>query len=162
MTERVKKYLSILELSYCRDAISFRHSEMDFLFYRNMELEIWKDIQGFEGHYQISNLGKVKSLKFGKERILKNRLNCCNYYSVMLSNGAAKRTDTNIHRLIALHFIPKPVGIKTEVNHKDNNRQNNSIENLEWITHAENIRHGKSFHNGKRPVFSLQDHISIK
>jgi len=159
MTERVKKYLSILELSYCSNAISFRHSEMDFLFYSKMEKEIFKDIKGFEGLYQISNLGNVKSFKGKEPRLLKPRLNCMGYYHVTLSNSTSAR-DHNIHRLIGLHFIPNPQN-KAEVNHIDGNRGNYNISNLEWMTHAENIKHGKHL-KGIKSKFTDQDIVSIQ
>lgn len=149
MLERVKKYLSVLELSHCRDAISFQHSKADFLFYNTMETEIWKEIKGFEGYYQISNLGEVKSVKrvvirsnkmklSVKERFMKQTL-CQGYYYVDLFKEG-KKTRSFIHRLIALHFIDNPQN-KPSINHINGIKNDNSISNLEWATQKDNIIH---------------------
>lgn len=110
--------------------------------------EIWKDIKGYEGLYQISNLGRVKSLArkkqgfkshyFTKERILKNS-KIGLYEGVRLYDGKTSKPVT-IHRLLAIHFIPKVKG-KNCVNHIDGNKLNNKLENLEWCTRAENNIH---------------------
>ncbi len=114
-----------------------------------MEEEIWKDIPGFEGIYQASTLGRIKSLerkikhwKGGysvlKESILSERKSK-GYVSVVLyKNGKNKNID--IHRLIAITFIPNP-NDKPEVNHKDFIKTNNRVSNLEWTTSEENIKH---------------------
>lgn len=91
----------------------------------------------------MSNLGNVKSLKYrrtGKERILKPRNNGCGYlYVVLCKNG--NRRLFKIHRLVAKAFIPNPKN-KREVNHKDENKTNNFVDNLEWVTSKENINYG--------------------
>ena len=103
-------------------------------------MEVWKDVQGYEGLYKVSNLGKVKRLfKSGKENVLSGRADKDGYIEVILSKNQKKKT-CRLHRLVALAFIPNPNG-KKEVNHKDKNKQNNSVDNLEWVTTAENIRH---------------------
>lgn len=112
--------------------------------------EIWRDIEGYEGHYQVSNLGRVKSLErymngrnggksLLKERILKPIKNNRGYLNVNLSKNR-KRKNANIHRLVAKAFIPNPDN-KPEVNHVDTNKKNNRADNLEWATTKENIRH---------------------
>jgi hypothetical protein len=113
--------------------------------------EEWKDIIGYEGYYQISNLGRVKFLerqvpRFSKiqilkEKIVKFHLAKRGYYVVDL-RVKSKRKTLNIHRLIAIHFIDNPLN-KKYVNHIDENKLNNSIENLEWVTNMENICHAK-------------------
>lgn len=117
--------------------------------------EIWKDIIGYEGYYQISNLGSVKSLerevnrKYNKavikESILKARLTDKNYYFVTLSINRIKKKKT-IHRLLAIHFIDNPMN-KEQVNHIDKNKLNNNLCNLEWVSCRENICHSNSFKN---------------
>lgn len=112
--------------------------------------EIWKDIKGYEGCYQISNTGKVKSLarmrlsKGGslapvKERILKLKTSKGGYLVVHLRNED-KQSHPSIHRLVAEAFIPNPDN-KPTVNHIDGNKQNNNVENLEWSTHSEQMNH---------------------
>lgn len=95
--------------------------------------EVWKDINGFEGVYQISNLGRLKSFKKeAKGKILSNTNKKGGYFSIILSKGD-KVKSTRIHRLVAEAFIPNPDKL-TQVHHKDGNKQNNHIENLEWIS----------------------------
>ena len=97
--------------------------------------EIWKNIEGYEGHYQISNLGRVKSLRrrinnakgffIRDELIMKQSLNLSGYYNLNLTKNAVSRNH-RIHRLVAIHFIQNN-GNKLEVNHKDGNKKNNHI-----------------------------------
>ena len=108
-------------------------------------LEIWKDIQGYEGRYQVSNLGNVKSLKnhLGESRELVRRLKTFSdgYVRVELHKKGSNPKTRYVHRLVAQAFIPQPQD-KKYVNHKDSNRSNNCVKNLEWCTHAENVQHG--------------------
>lgn len=111
--------------------------------------EIWLDIKNWEGMYQVSNLGRVRSLdrKVGharqpnriyKGKILKNVLNS-HYLNVSLSRNC-EWGPYNIHRLVAETFIPNPHN-KPQVNHKDGNKLNNYVSNLEWVTRSENSQH---------------------
>lgn len=102
--------------------------------------EIWKPVAECNGEYYVSSHGRVKSLKFGKERILKPSLSGNRYLSVDLWYLNKKRKVQNIHRLVALTFIPNPDN-KPEVNHIDGNKLNNHIDNLEWVTRRENVKH---------------------
>ena len=102
--------------------------------------EIWKDIKGYEGFYQISNLGRVKSLHYknvysNKEKVLRERDNQDGYVSVVL-----KGKKHYIHRLVAGAFVENPNQFK-EVNHIDGNKRNNNAINLEWCTRSQNIIH---------------------
>ena len=103
-------------------------------------IEEWKDIKGYEGLYQVSNLGRVKSLKFGKERILKTGVDRYGYISVNLYKNN-KRKLCKVHRLVAEAFIPN-LENKPEVNHLDEDKTNNMVSNLEWCTRNENVNHG--------------------
>ena len=105
-------------------------------------MEEWKDIKGYEGIYQISNKGRVKSLgnnKTKKEKILRPR-KINGYFSVRLCKKGEKPKEFNIHRLVAEHFIPNPDNLPV-VNHKDENKLNNNVENLEWCTVAYNVNY---------------------
>lgn len=113
--------------------------------------EIWKDIKGYEGLYQVSNFGRIKGMEkickscYGstsikKERILKNRINNKNgYYRVTLYKEDGKK-DFYVHRLVAETFIPN-IDNKPAINHKDGDKGNNNVDNLEWVTYKENTNH---------------------
>lgn len=99
--------------------------------------EVWKTIGDYKD-YQASNLGRIKSLKLGKERILKSGLSTGGYRVVIIHHNK-KRYAKKVHQLIAIAFLNHiPCGHKSVVNHKDFNRVNNNLNNLEIITHREN------------------------
>lgn len=116
--------------------------------------EIWKDIKGYEGLYQISNLGRVKNyerkvricrrgyegLRIHKERIMKPSINNRGYAFVSLCKDGKYKTKF-VHRMVAENFISNPNNYPC-VNHKDENPLNNSIDNLEWCTYAYNNAYG--------------------
>lgn len=108
------------------------------------ENEIWKDIDGYEGLYQISNYGQVKSLKDNhgnpREKILKFGKDRYGYLFVNLYIQGKKKFFL-IHKLVSNAFIPNPNNLKC-VNHKDENKENNVVDNLEWCTHQYNINYG--------------------
>lgn len=99
--------------------------------------ETWKDIKGYEGLYQVSNLGRVKGLK--RNKILKPGKDKDGYLYVTLYN-MYKLKGQKVHRLVAQTFILNPEN-KPQVNHIDGNKQNNIVNNLEWCTRLENIEH---------------------
>lgn len=102
--------------------------------------EQWRPVKGYEGLYEVSNLGRVKSLKYGKERILKPLKNRDGYLFVILYRNR-KRNGLKVHRLVAAAFIPNPEGFP-EVNHRDEDKTNNVVSNLEWCTHKYNSNFG--------------------
>ena len=106
----------------------------------NTQQEIWKAVADSNGEYHISSHGRVKSYKCGKERILKPSLIGNGYPAINIWQNTKKSKCRTIHKLVALAFIPKPDN-KTQVNHKDGNKLNNHIDNLEWVTQQENIQH---------------------
>lgn len=110
--------------------------------------EIWKDIAGYEGLYQVSNLGNVKSLNYNrtkKERILIPGKNNSGYLLVMLSKNGTRKTFT-IHRLAAQAFIENPKNLP-EVNHIDEDKTNNCVSNLEFCDRKYNNKYGT--HNAR-------------
>ena len=107
--------------------------------------EIWRDIEGFEGKYQVSNTGKVKSLNYrntGKEKILKGGDNGYGYLKVGLCKDGKEKT-CRINRLVAQAFIPNPDNLP-EVNHIDKCKTNNCVENLEWCTSQYNTEYSQA------------------
>ena len=105
--------------------------------------ETWKDIPGYEGLYQVSNTGKVKSMNYrhtGVPGIMTPRKNNSGYQLVTICN-AGKKYDCTVHRLVWETFVgPIPEGM--QINHKDENKSNNSLENLEIMTPKQNANYG--------------------
>lgn len=129
-------------------------------------METWRDIEGYEGLYQVSNEGRIKSLqreivykdgrkKILKEKILHNFLSDLGYCHVMLSkNGVPKRYK--VHRLVAKAFIPNPNNLPI-INHKDENPKNNSVENLEWCDQKYNVNYGTMIERGREKQLNRKD-----
>jgi len=123
------------------------------------DLEIWKDVDGYENYYRVSNNGKVLSVIKSKHIILKQRVTKYGYCAVNIRNEQNKR-NVSVHRIVAIAFIPNPEN-KREVNHKDGIKTNNSIENLEWVTRSENCYH--SYKTGLRiPTMSGVDRYNSR
>ena len=102
-------------------------------------IEVWKDIEGFDGKYQISSWGRVRSAR----GTLKTYENKKGYLKIGLyKNG--KYHKRRINRLVAQAFIPNPYDLP-QVNHIDGNKKNNSVTNLEWVTDSANKKHDKHF-----------------
>lgn len=127
-------------------------------------IEIWKDIKGFEGHYQVSNLGRVKSLsrymnhKSGglsllKERILKPATNRKGYKIVVLCLNC-KEYKFTVHRLVAKTFIPNPNNYPM-INHKDEDKTNNCVDNLEWCDNKYNQNYGTVVRKRVRDIIDV-------
>lgn len=130
-----------------------------------MEVEVWKDVVGFEAHYEVSNLGQVKRKKGlthyidGRiarfsETILKPTIDKKGYEKVYLSVGSKKHSK-RVHRIVAIAFIPNSEN-KAHVNHIDCDKRNNSVQNLEWMTNTENMRH--AFRSG---IYKERDKTTI-
>ena len=118
--------------------------------------EIWKPITGFEGRYEVSNLGRVRSLGivtrkktrwgtyaefYRKPHIMAPAYFSNGYLFVSLTKESKVTVCKQVHRLVAEAFIPNPNGYPI-VNHKDENKQNNRADNLEWCTHSYNLTYG--------------------
>lgn len=115
-------------------------------------MEIFKDIKGYEGYYQISNLGNVKSLKYNKNLILKKELSKGYYrFNLCLNN---KTKHFLAHRLVAINFIDNKLDLPC-VNHIDGNKLNNNSSNLEWCSHSENEIHSYKVLNKINPIRKL-------
>lgn len=109
-----------------------------------MTKEIWKPVVGYEGLYEVSNFGRVKALNYarrGKEEILKPILLKNGYYMVNLSKNNKKK-QCYVHRLAAQAFINNPDNMPC-INHRDEDRTNNRVDNLEWCSYGYNINYGK-------------------
>lgn len=145
-----------------------------------MKNEVWKDIKGYEGFYQISNLGNVKSLKrkvysgrkrtrWQYEKILSNNKTNGKGYKIVSLNKDSKSKNKYIHRLVAETFLENPNNYKY-INHKDENKSNNNVDNLEFCTAQYNstynnlhIRNGLKNRNNKysKKVLQLNDNDEI-
>lgn len=116
--------------------------------------EEWKEIKGFEGAYLVSNMGQVMSLlrpgTQHKEPVLRSLSLTHDGYVKIRLIGNGKDVTARIHRLVAEAFIPNPEGKET-VNHKDGNKQNNSVDNLEWADRHEQLQHAYA-NNLKKPM----------
>lgn len=118
--------------------------------------EEWKDIKDYEGLYQVSNYGRIKSFKYKKTRILKaSAISTERYFVLTLSKNNIKRYTT-VHRLVAQMFIPNPNNYSI-INHKDCNKHNNHANNLEWCTISYNMLH--AIKNGKINIEYLKSKI---
>jgi hypothetical protein len=147
--------------------------------------EIWKDIPGYEGYYQVSNYGKIMGVNrtlvykkrgkehshFVKRKVLSQIINHKGYFRICLrKNGNSKQG--NVSRLVAIAFVPNPEN-KPQVNHIDGNKLNDRVDNLEWVTARENIIHGyknglfpkkrkSKKHFKKEDVFRIRDLIKTQ
>lgn len=135
-------------------------------------IEEWRDVKGFEGSYQVSNLGRVRSLDryveynnhgtftklFCKGIILKHQLDHDGYCRINFGTSRNRKT-TGIHRLVAEAFIPNPDNLPC-VNHIDGNKENNTVENLEWCTVEYNNHHAAAI--GLRPHSIYENREAVK
>lgn len=119
--------------------------------------EIWKDIENYYGLYQVSNMGNVKSLNYNhtkEEKILRLGVDRNGYLIVNLyKNGKCK--SLRVHRLVLRTFNPVENMDKLDVNHKDENKQNNCLSNLEWCSRSYNNNYGSRTQRTEKPVVQL-------
>lgn len=120
--------------------------------------EQWKDIFGYDGIYQVSDLGRVRSKKYGYWRVLKPRNSGCGYLSVTLSKNGQLRYFL-VHRLVAQAFIPNDDESKTQINHRDECKQNNRLWNIEYCTAQYNLTYNDLHHRRKKRPQSKRDEI---
>ncbi len=109
----------------------------------------WKDIVGYENEYQINQFGEIRTLKdspkLKKYDVLKPQISKSNGYVYQMLYKNGKEKLLRVHRLVAMAFLPNPNNLP-QVNHKDGNKQNNSVDNLEWCEQSDNMKH--AYKNG--------------
>ena len=109
----------------------------------------WKDIVGYENEYQINQFGEIRTLKdspkLKKYDVLKPQISKRNGYVYQMLYKKGKEKLLRVHRLVAMAFLPNPNNLP-QVNHKDGNKQNNSVDNLEWCEQSDNMKH--AYKNG--------------
>jgi hypothetical protein len=121
--------------------------------------ETWKDIDGYNNAYQISNLGNVRSAHKSKKILKTDKDDPDRYVSVTLYLSVGKRRKEKIHRLIAKAFIPNPEN-KSQVNHINGNKKDNSLEIFEWCTPSENVIH--SYKTGLQKITRGSESVNVK
>lgn len=128
---------------------------------KKLDGEVWKPVIGYENQYLVSSMGRVWSFNYRRTRcgsILKND-DKNKYHSILLSKKG-KHSRKYIHRLVAETFIPNPHNLP-QINHKDGNKYNNCVENLEWCTQSENSKH--AFMMGlEKQKLSKEDVVNIR
>lgn len=134
-----------------------------------MSEELWKSIKGFEGYYEVSNKGRVRSLdrhvprSDGNKQFVKGKFLVISYdtggYSKVNLNRNGKATVGRVTRLVAENFIPNPYN-KPTVNHINGNKKDDRVENLEWNTMSENIIH--AFETELKTVYSGEEHVASR
>jgi len=158
--------------AYCqrkKSSLNYRHQK-DYNPELTLEGEVWLPIDGYGGHYEVSNLGRLRSYgRYGNLAVLKLFVGDRGYYRKPLYNKITKKSDNfSIHRLVANAFISNPDN-KPFINHKDGNKLNNSVDNLEWVTQGENLQHAVKSgtlildgHNNPNAAFTKEQVIEIR
>ena len=124
----------------------------------DLPCEIWRDVSNYEGLYQVSNFGRVKSFQLKKPRIIKLSLDSGGYIKVILSKDGATKNH-NVHILVAKAFVANPNN-KPQINHLNGNKWDNRSDNLEWVTDSENKYH--SYRTGLRKEPRGEKHRQAK
>lgn len=117
-----------------------------------MEKEIWKDVIGFEGLYQVSNIGRVKSLRFNKEKILKQQLSTSGYFAIGLHKDKKAYTFM-VHQIMYEAFYGIRSCRKYVIDHIDNNKQNNLLFNLQYVSNRFNSTKDKKSKTGHSNIY---------
>jgi hypothetical protein len=128
--------------------------------------EIWKDVQGYEGFYRVSSWGRVESLPrekgHRKESLIIASVQTTNgYIKASLSKGVRDRKLHSVHRLVAVAFISNPLQLP-QVNHKDGDKTNNHVSNLEWVTQSQNMSHKISKEDRSRSLSKKVRQIDLQ
>lgn len=124
--------------------------------------EEWRRLEGFVWGYEVSNLGRVKSLNYrktGKPKIMKQSKVADGYLAVRLKKEG-KPMLYRVHRLVAMVFIPNPYN-HPQINHKDENKTNNRVENLEWCTAKYNINYGSLIQKISKVVYQYDKNLNL-
>lgn len=123
-----------------------------------MNKEIWKDVKGFNGKYQVSSYGRVKSIghtdslgRYWKSVVLRPAKYRGEYLHVHLTSSHSKQVSISVHQLVARAFIPNPNNYP-QVNHKDEDPTNNHVDNLEWCTAQYNVNYGHHNYNTSKTL----------
>ena len=114
-----------------------------------LENEQWRDVDGYDGMYQVSDLGRVRSLKYGKVKVMKQGKNRKGYLFVNL-HRYGKQKNVSVHRLVASAFIPNDDESKTQINHINEVKSENRVSNLEWCSAQYNSTYNDIHHRTKR------------
>ena len=128
----------------------------------DMESEVWKPVVGYEGLYEVSNIGRVRSINFhksGKAKVMRPSLNTWGYLIVDLRKNN-KRHSYAVHRLVALAFIPNPDNLP-EINHKNEIKYDNTVDNLEWCTRKYNINYGTAIKRRSKPIVQFDNNGNV-
>lgn len=118
--------------------------------------EEWKDVVGYEGLYKVSNLGNVMSLRHKKTFIMKPFIQRKGYLQVYLRNNNKSRNYFLVHRLVAQAFLPNPNNLP-QVNHIDEDKTNNRVDNLEWCTNYYNSHYGNHYERISKALTNRND-----
>lgn len=123
--------------------------------------ERWKTIVGFDSRYQVSNFGNVRThdyRRLGLTAMLKQSLTPQGYMTVSLAKTSGERKSCLVHRLVAEAFLDNPFGYPI-INHKDENKTNNCVDNLEWCTYRHNLTYGSRIDHIRKPILAItEDH----